>query len=218
MALDMAKDMNPNNLNSAGAVTGRNTNPGKFSSFVKEHKKLMLGIVVVLLAIFLIPKMFSPRKTTSTVASVQSVSTKVDRGYDFNALNNQGKPIPTSTASAAQIKLTITTAEKTSQVLVGDKTFSAKNNKMFLILNLELRNDSSTQANIIPGDLIRLTYGGDESRKFAPDLHNNLVPVAAISTKIDRVGFVVPDSEKIFKIYIGELDGRKDIVTVAFGS
>ncbi|OGG12777.1 hypothetical protein A3D77_07000 [Candidatus Gottesmanbacteria bacterium RIFCSPHIGHO2_02_FULL_39_11] len=214
----MDKNAAENDLNSTGVNITKPVHKRRLSLFLKAYKKFLIVIVIVIIGLFLISKISTPKNSTNSPSSVRSVTTRVDRSYDFSALNNQGKPIPTTTASPSRIKLTITNAEKTSQVLVGDKTFSAKNNKLFLILNLELRNDRATPANIIPGDLIRMTYGGDESRKFAPDLHNNLVPVAAISTKIDRVGFVVPDNEKMFKIYIGELEGKKDIVTIAFGS
>lgn len=192
----------------------------KISVFFKKYKKFLTIAVLIILGVLLVSLIIGKKDTGKTmpITSVKSVTTKVEKSYDFTSLNNQGKPNTSGSSKAGKIKLTVTNAEKTSQVLVSDKTFTAKNNKLFLILNLELRNDSSVQANLIPGDLIRLTYGGDENRKFAPDLHNNLVPVAAISTKLDRVGFVIPDNEKVFKIYIGELDGKKDIVTVTFGS
>ena len=108
--------------------------------------------------------------------------------------------------------------EKTNQVFVSDKTVTAKNNKKFLIVQLELKNDATQTTNLLPGDLIRLTIGGDEDNKFAPDLHNNLVPIAAISTKIDRVGFVIPEMAREFKLYVGEIEGKKEAISVNFPS
>jgi hypothetical protein len=101
---------------------------------------------------------------------------------------------------------------------VKDQTFTAKNNKTFLIINLELRNDEASVQNIIPGDLVRLAIAGSDDTRFAPDLHNSLVGIAAISTKSDRVGFVIPQEAKNFKLYVGELEGKKEEVKVDFPS
>ncbi|MBI3282871.1 hypothetical protein HYZ70_02235 [Candidatus Curtissbacteria bacterium] len=100
--------------------------------------------------------------------------------------------------------------------MVKDQMVPATNNKMFLVINLELKNDSTTAVNIIPSDLIRLVYKGDEDNKFAPDLHNNAVSIAAISTRPDRLGFVIPQDIKEYKLLVGELDKKKDEVEIKF--
>lgn len=179
---------------------------------ISKKRKLVAGILVVLLAIFLLNKPNSSKNGVGNAAPARSVSEKVGKSFDYPALSSQGKQ------TNNKIKFTIASVEKTNQVLVNDKTFTAKNNKLFLIINLELKNDSTQMLNILPGDLIRLTYSGDEENKFAPDLHNNLVPIAAISTKLDRVGFVIPDSIKVFKILVGELEGKKESIEISFPS
>jgi hypothetical protein len=110
----------------------------------------------------------------------------------------------------------VATAEKTNKVLVNDKSFTATNNKMFLIVNLELKNEATLAYNILPGDLVRLAYSGNDDDKFAPDLHNNLILVSAISTKLDRVGFVVPEEVNDFKLFVGEIEGKKETVEMHF--
>jgi len=85
-------------------------------------------------------------------------------------------------------------------------------------VNLELTNESTQPLNLLPGDLIRLTIGDNKETKYAPDLHNNLVPVAAISTRVDRVGFVIAENEKNFTLSVGEIDGKKEEVGVGFPS
>lgn len=183
----------------------------RLRSTVSRKQKIVIAIIVLILAGFLLSS--NLRKASVTGAQTnKSLTTNIDKSFDFQALNNQGKPLLT------KIKMKITKSEKTNQVLVKDQTFTAKNNKVFLILNLELKNDAAQPVNILPGDLVRLTFNGDEENKYAPDLHNNLVPVSAISTKIDRLGFVVPEEAKDFKIYIGELEGKKEVLTVNFPS
>ncbi len=180
----------------------------KLGELVAKKKKLSIGIVFLVLLLVIVGVRRNMRSTNSS--NVKSVKVQVNKNFDFAALNNQGK------ATNYKIKFKMTDAEKTDQVSVKDQTFTAKNNKTFLIINLDLRNDETTVQNIIPGDLVRLAIAGSDDARFAPDLHNSLVGIAAISTKSDRVGFVIPQEAKNFKLYVGELEGKKEEVKVEF--
>lgn len=179
---------------------------------VVARKKTALVLLIAIILVSFVGKTLSNRKkaVTSAAAEQQVLSVILNKDYDFPALTNQGKE------STSKIKMKISNAEKTDRVLVKDQTYTAKNNKTFLIVNIELKNDASVPLNLVPGDLVRLTYSGDEENKYAPDLHNNLVMVAAISTKPDRIGFVIPKDAKNFKLYVGELEGKKETVSFDF--
>lgn len=183
----------------------------KIVELILKRKKIALVVGVIVL-ILLFVGIRSSFKSSKPRGSAKSTTVKLGKSFTFNAVNNQGKPTGT------KIKFKIADAEKTDQVLVKDQTFTAKNNKLFLIFNLELTNDETSSNNILPGDLMRLSIGGDDETRFAPDLHNSLVGIAALSTKIDRVGFVIPAESKNFKLYIGELEGKKEEVKVDFPS
>lgn len=178
---------------------------------LKRRKKLVITIVAVILVVFAF-RIFLARRYSPSTPKPQVVAVSIDKIFDFPALNNLGKP------TGNKIRLKIAQVEKSNQVIVKDQTFTAKNNKLFLIVNLELKNDATTPLNILPGDLIRLTYNNDENNKYAPDLHNNLVLISAISTKLDRVGFVIPDNAHNFKLEVGELEGKKESVAVEISS
>lgn len=178
-----------------------------------NRKRLVIVILAVLLIGIYVTNILGKRKPAGNNDQVKVVIVEVGKSFDFPALNNQGKPLYNT-----KIKMKIDRIEKTDQVFVSDKTVSAKNNKKFLIVQLELKNDATQPTNLLPGDLVRLTIGGDEGNKFAPDLHNNLVPVAAISTKLDRVGFVIPETAREFKLYVGEIEGKKEAISVNFPS
>lgn len=180
-----------------------------FIEIFKKRKKLFLGLIFILLVLGAYRFFIAPKGSANQPVA-KSITVNVDKSFEFTALNNLGKPVYN------KIKLTVDTAEKTSQVLVREQTFTAKNNKLFLIVNLEMKNDASIPLNLMPGDLVRLTIGDDEGNKFAPDLHNNLVAISAISTKLDRIGFVIPQEAKKFKLLIGELEGKKETVQVEF--
>lgn len=181
-------------------------NAGKL---LQKKKKIIFAVLFILFILYLYNL---GRSKNNNPVQAKSVSVEVAKSYEMTALTNQGK------TASNKVRLSISSAEKTNQVLVKDQTFTATNKKLFLILNLELKNDATYPVNIMPGDLVRLTFGNSDENKFAPDLHNNLVLVAAISTKTDRVGFVIPQEEKNFKLYVGELEGKKEEIQVIFPS
>lgn len=140
--------------------------------------------------------------------SIKEQTLTLDKKFEFPGLDDNGKEKGT-------LELRITDVEKTSQVIVQDKNYTAKGNKTFLIVNLELKNETTKRLNIFPGDLIRLIVD-DEEKKFAPDLHNNYVQVAPISTKIDRLGFVIDQGASNLKLQVGELEEKKEILKLEF--
>jgi hypothetical protein len=177
----------------------------------KKFIILLVIIIAIVVGISLIRG--SNKATVNGVSTQKAISVDLNRTFLFPTYTNQGKLV-----DANKIKFKITTIDKTSQVLVKDQIFTAKNNKMFLIVNLSLKNDSTATMNVIPGDLVRLSVAGSDDNKFAPDLHNNVVSVAAISTKMDRVGFVIPADAKDFTLYVGEIQKAKEPVAIHFSS
>lgn len=178
--------------------------------------KILIAVFLIVLALTgIITLNNMVRKNTANSQTPKAITASVNRSFDFPAvitINNRVQP------SRDKVKLKVANVEKTNQVIVQDQVFTARNSKKFLIVNLELRNDTKGPLNIVPGDLIRLAITGNEDTKFAPDLHNNTVSIAAISTKIDRVGFVIPEDAKSFKLYIGEIDGTKEEIAINLSS
>lgn len=143
------------------------------------------------------------------VEGVESQVMSIGRDFTFDGLDQNGKP-------RGKINLKIDTAEKTDQVIVQEKNYTAKNGKTFLIVNLALTNSTTERLNIFTGDLIRLVINDNQETKFAPDLHNNYVLVAPISTKIDRIGFVIDKSDQKLSLQVGELDKDKETLELKF--
>jgi hypothetical protein len=179
---------------------------------IRFNYKILIVFAIFAIGALLLRISFFKTKPVSGINKVVSKNISVDRSFNFSAFNNQGKQ------ATSKIKLKIASVDKTNTVLVKDQSYTAKNNKTFLIVNLELKNDASSPLNIIPGDLVRIAINNDEESKFAPDLHNNTVTVAGISTKLDRLGFVIPEETKNIKIYVGELDGKKEEINISFPS
>jgi hypothetical protein len=176
------------------------------------------AIIIILLFIFgrrpaalLINKTISSKNNQSVNGQqvVNSQKIQINKKFTFSGIDDTGK-------KKNQLEMTITDVEKTDQVIVQEKTYTSKNEKTFLIVNLELKNDTSGRLNIFPGDLIRLVVNDNNQKLFAPDLHNNYVLVAPISTKIDRVGFVIDKSAQDLKLQVGEVEGEKEVISLNF--
>jgi len=141
--------------------------------------------------------------------AAESQTVSLDKKFYFPGLEDTGEEEGT-------IEMAITEVEKTDQVMVQDKEYTAKNEKTFLIVNLELKNETTKRLNIFPGDLIRLVVNDEEEKKLAPDLHNNYVPVSPISTKVDRVGFIIDKEFDSLKLQVGELEEEKEVLEIKF--
>ena len=112
------------------------------------------------------------------------------------------------------VELAFTKAEKTKSVLVKGKSATAKDDKYFLVLYFEVKNKSNRALYILPMDLVRLVKS--EDKHFAPSVHQSIVEVRPISTKVSNVGFVVEKNEKDFVLKVGEVGGEKNEVKVNF--
>lgn len=139
----------------------------------------------------------------------QNQAVKINKEFEFPGLDETGR-------AKGKIGLKVTEIEKTNQVVVQEKTYTAQADKVFLIVNLELKNEDSKGLNIYPGDLTRLIVDDNDEKMFAPDLHNNYVLVAPISTKTDRVGFIVNKDFKSLSLQIGEVEKDKEFIEIKF--
>ena len=163
-------------------------------------------------AAFVVASRLLKQKDTDQTPSEQTFQHRtlnLDRFFEFKGLDERGR-------KRTNIEVKITEVEITDQVVVQDKTYTSQNEKIFLIVNLEMKNESTKGLNIFPGDLLRLIVDDNEEKKYAPDLHNNFVLISPISTKTDRVGFVLNQEFSNLKLQIGELEGKKEIIEVNF--
>lgn len=190
-----------------GTIAAARENYSQSSSL----KKLVILIAILLIVSITYLTLFS-RKNSAQLQGAVSEIIKVDKSFDFPAVNNSGK------ATGTKVKFKISQAERTDRVLVKDQSVKATNKKLFLVINLDLKNDATIPVNITPGDLIRLTYANDKENLYAPDLHNNAVQIAPISTRNDRLGFVIPQEVSQFKLLVGELEKKKEEVQLKFDS
>lgn len=194
-----------------------------FKNFPREKLKNLLTylkrpqVAIALVTIILLTAgiLFLRGKVTEKSAQVfgsqtnftPQVSSTLNRKFEIPIRNASGKDTGT------KLPITITTVDSSKKILIQGKPATARDGKVFLILNMDIDNSTSNQLSIRPVDFVRLQ--DNEGKSFAPDVHNDVVKAEPISIKRTRVGFVVDESQKQFKFLIGEIGTQAETVEVA---
>jgi hypothetical protein len=180
-----------------------------------SKRKLVFPLVIVILVVIGGFLLFSPKTSSSanpasgdnrTVMQKPVATQTVNKTFSFPLLDSKGKEV-------SQIKYTIESAELRNEIIVKGQKATAVQGKTFLVINLRLTNDYSKSIQINVRDYIRLMVNKSEE-KLAPEIHNDPVEIQAISTKVTRVGFPINDTDKNLVLQIGEINGKKQTVTL----
>ena len=191
----------------------------KFQS-IKEHlansflrKKIIfwlgLGVILVILIFVLIG---GSKNTSSTSVVSSDKSTKatatatIEKTFEFHAVNAKKELIPVS--------FTITSMERKDEIRVKDKARKLTGSKDYLLIRIEIQNDTTDRVAIATTDHIRLV--GENDKLFAPDYHNGNVVIDPLSVRRDIVAFVVDEGVNKFTFQVGELTGDKQKIEVIF--
>ncbi len=183
----------------------------KAKNWSSAHKKTSIGLALICIIVLLIIGIKASGRDPQTVvggtssSSVQS-SVGVNRRFEV--------PIKTKEGSETGEKLiiTITNIDKTDNILIQNKPAKTKEGKTFLVINMEIQNDTKKQLKVKPVDMVRLV--GEDMRNYAPDVHNNEVNVEAVSLRKTRVGYVVNKGQTKFKLLIGEVRGSQETIEI----
>lgn len=180
-----------------------------------KHPKIAIGVLIFVVAVvFVTFKIAKPNGTASN--SIGSITSNTNSLAKVNVNRRFEVPIKNKDGSQTGEKLgiTITTIEKTNEILIKNSPAKTKNGKIFLILNIEIQNDTKQQLTVRPVDMVRLI--GDDGRSYAPDVHNNEVSAEPVSLRKTRVGYVVEQSKNNFKLLVGEVRGQQEPIEVSF--
>lgn len=144
-------------------------------------------------------------KSTRTAGTLPKVagtkSMDINQSFLFDATDRFGKKLD------QQIEFTITSAEKTKQIILKGKHATAVEGRTFLIVNLKLKNQNDIGAVMHTRELIRLL-----PESLAPDIHNDPVEIQPIATKLTRVGFAINENAQGLQLQIGTIKGDKTTI------
>ena len=114
----------------------------------------------------------------------------------------------------ANLQLTVTTADFANSLLVQGRKATARNEKVFLILNMEVENPYEAPLYTFPVDIVRLVRS--DGKLLAPSVTQGTVEVRPISIKRTNVGFIVEPKEKKFKLELGEVGKEVQTIEITF--
>lgn len=165
---------------------------------ISKPKRLLFALVVIgaLVGLYIIffSKGSSPTATTLPLSQNFEVVAKTKDGKNTNG----------------KLPIEVTGAYRSDFVLVQGQRVTARNNKEFVVLNMEISNSYNVPLYTYPVDSFRLIDA--DGKKFAPTAHQGNVEVRPQATKTSNVGFIVQKGIERFKVEVGELNGEKTIL------
>lgn len=167
-------------------------------------------IVIIVVVAYVAGRITAPKaKSIDTRDSAPMVKTQqvVNKSFNFAVKNDKGVEI-------TKIKYTIENVGLQDQIIIRGTRAQAIKGKTFLIVNFSLMNTSNKYIQLNSRDYLRLL--GNTGQFIAPDIHNDPIQIQPISTKESRLGFPVDDMQKNFTLSIGEVDGKKTTIPLAF--
>lgn len=187
-----------------------------FGQFVRGRRKYVVALLVILVVggfgMYRVGRAKLANKSFSQVASAKSSSSlgqvSINNKFDVPIKGQDGKD------TGENLHVTITDAEKSKDILIQGRPASAKDGKAFLIINMEIGNETKKSLTVQPVDLVRLV--DSQGKNYAADVYNNDVSAEPLSIRKSRIGYVVDESNKSFKLLIGEVRVKQQPIVVNF--
>lgn len=167
---------------------------------------LGLGLGLTILIAFFLTKDFKNSKISQFKPATKEVF--LNRKWEFSTLDKNGFLL-----EKQKNTFNLLSAQKTNQIYVKNKPVRTTPENAFLVLNLELKNETDKRVYFYSSDLVRLFVG---ENKFEADFKNPRLEIAPFSTKKDKLVFLVSAREDNFQIQIGEITGNKETVSIKF--
>lgn len=186
----------------------------------KSVKKILFAVLPVLVVIVLITVIAQAFRSQSSVQSVLPASATnagyikstdpILKSFTFPLVDDKNKKIGDFTYE-------IQSAELRKDIIVKGQKATAIDGRIFLIINLKIKNNLEQGLQINTRDYIRLMINNNREDLLAADIHNDPVEAQAISTKYTRIGFAFDEkSAKNIKLIVGEINGDKQEIELKF--
>lgn len=177
-----------------------------------SYKKYFIYVIVIfllLIASFSIGRLTvlinnSPAADTLQKTPEYKIKQTINKDFNFPLKDGQGKKI-------GNIKYNMQDAQLQNEIVIKGQKATAVKEKIFLIINLKITNNTNKGIQINTRDYVRLTVN-NKNEMLAPEIHNDPVEVQAISTKYVRLGFPINISDKNLKLLVGEINNKKTAI------
>ena len=143
--------------------------------------------------------------TKIEIAAAKSTQ-KLNKEFSFPLKNDAGKEV-------SKVKYQIESAEIRDELVVKGQRARSIKGREFLVLNIKFTNDFNQPIDITSRDYVRLIVN-DTKERIAADIHNDPIQVQPISTKTTRLAFPINEKDDNLKIQVGEINGKKEVITL----
>ncbi|MBI2031185.1 MAG: hypothetical protein HYT08_01085 [Candidatus Levybacteria bacterium] len=179
---------------------------------ILQYLILALILILVLVGGIKLINQIVPSSSTNVGGDLKIAgpvnSKKLNKEFKFSLRDEKGEEI-------SKFSYIVESVELRKEILVKGQKATAIRGRIFLILNLKFVNTLKQGINVNARDYIRLSVN-NSNELLAPDIHNDPVEVQAISTKYTRAGFAINETDKNLKLQIGEIDGKKETISLDF--
>ena len=132
----------------------------------------------------------------------------LNKKFSVPIRNSKGETV------GSDLVVSVTTLERTSEVLYKGKPLVARSSKDFLVINLEVENSTNNRLTVRPVDFFRLVYASGKT--YAPDIQTDAVKVEPFSSKKTRTIYIISEEQKTIKLMIGEIKSEnKETVDIS---
>lgn len=185
----------------------------------KSFKKIIYIFAGLIIIIALGYQLFIKNKKSNSkvpdpkvITSQAEQKVNINREFEFkiSLINDQGQLL----SKQGKVKFLITDAELKKDIKVKNEDKKAADKQKYLIIRIELQNNTTDRLAIISNKYIRLV--GSDGKKYSPDFHNAMVAIDPLSVRRDIVAYIVNEDSKNFTFQVGELETEKQSIEIAF--
>ena len=173
------------------------------TSGVMNHKGKIILMALAILFVFGVTR---SRADESNDIQAEGSPVEIHESVQLAALNEDEQRLN------QKFDVNITSAQRQKRVLVRGQWLRARDGKLFLVVNMDIKNNIRTAMHALPQDWLRLVK--EEGKSIAPTAHQGLIEIRPLSTKETNVAFVIDENEKDFTVDVGavdQLDKRFDV-------
>jgi len=168
----------------------------------------IVATVVILGVVFFVRSRGNDFQNADNTFISEGSKLALNKKFSVPIRNSKGETV------GSDLVVSVTTLERTSEVLYKGKPLVARSSKDFLVINLEVENSTNNRLTVRPVDFFRLVDASGKT--YAPDIQTDAVKVEPFSSKKTRTIYIISEEQKTIKLMIGEIKSEnKETVDIS---
>jgi len=169
---------------------------------------IIIAVVVILGVVFFVRSRGNDFQNADNTFISEGSKLALNKKFSVPIRNSKGETV------GSDLVVSVTTLERTSEVLYKGKPLVARSSKDFLVINLEVENSTNNRLTVRPVDFFRLVDASGKT--YAPDIQTDAVKVEPFSSKRTRTIYIISEEQKTIKLMIGEIKSEnKETVDIS---